>query len=465
MERDNKTSSIVIDEVSSYVSKSREAKLPEEVIEKAKHHILDTLAAMVSGSRLKPGQLAKQYASAQAGTGLGEAQVVGSSLVTSAINAAFANGMMAHADETDDFNKNTVGTHIRSGVHPGCTAVPAALAMAEREGADGMRFLKAVVVGYDIGCRIYKAINLEMNLIVRTHFSTFGIGGNFAAAAAAAAVPRLDRDSVAYVLSYAGHQCSGQNYWVRDKEHVEKAFVFAGMPARNGVMAVLLMQSGFTGVSDPFSGERNFFEPFTAHAKPELLAEGLGTYFEIMHTNIKIYPIGGPTIAPVDGLLSLIEKNGIAAEDVASITVQVPESHSGPIGDDRNIPGINLPHLLAIALLDRGLTYESVHSYDRMKDPAVLKTRERVRWTRVSELNPCQSIVKVTTRDGTQFSERIEKLRGTSVNPLKKEDVEKKCRGLLAPVLGEDRSQKLIDTIWNLEKVSNISALRSLLSA
>ena len=463
MDTDARSNSEVIEQVSDYISESGERELPQEVTREAKHHILDTLAAMVSGSRLTPGQLAKQHAKNQGG--VEEAQVVASSIVTSAINAAFANAMMAHADETDDFNRNAVGTQIKSVVHPGCTSVPAALAVAEREGADGMSFLKAVVVGYDIGCRIFKAIGVEYNLLQKTQFSTFGIGGNFAAGAAAAAVAKLPPDLIRYVLSYTAHQASGQHYWMRDKEHVEKAFVFAGMPARNGVTAAILIQSGFTGVWDPFSGERNFFEPFAPHAKPELLAEGLGRHFEIMHTNIKKFPTGGPTLAPIDGLLFLIEKHGIAARNVASVRVHVPESHSGPIGDDRNIPTINLQHLLAVALLDRGLTYESVHSYDRMQDPAVRETRACIRWVRDPSLFPLQSFVEITTKDGAKFSHRVENPRGTAGNPMTTEEVEKKCRALLEPVLGKDRAQGLIDRIWNLEQVGNMRTLRPLLSA
>src|SRR3972149_9685035 len=142
----------VIGEVSAYISKSGETILPSEVVQKAKHHILDALGAMVSGSLLKPGQLAKKYVRRQAGAS--EAQVAGSDIITSAINAAFATGIMAHADETDDSNE-------RARTHPGCAIVPAALAISEREGADGLSFLKGVVAGYDIGCRITKALGIE----------------------------------------------------------------------------------------------------------------------------------------------------------------------------------------------------------------------------------------------------------------------------------------------------------------
>jgi 2-methylcitrate dehydratase PrpD len=107
----------------------------------AKHRILDTLAAIVSGSHLKPGEMAIRYARAQGGAA--EATVLTTDFRTSAVNAALVNGMFAHADETDDFEPVTKA-------HPGCAVVPAALAMAEREGRSGMELLSAVTLGYDV---------------------------------------------------------------------------------------------------------------------------------------------------------------------------------------------------------------------------------------------------------------------------------------------------------------------------
>jgi 2-methylcitrate dehydratase PrpD len=171
----------VIGAVAAYIAGSKEAILPEDVTEKAKHHVLDTLAAMVSGSQLEPGRLARKYAMTWAGPG--EAQVAGSRLLVSAADAAMANGMMAHADETDDSNAFSL-------THPGCGVVPAALAVAEKTDATGITFLRGVVAGYDIGCRITRALGIaELRSKYR---STHAIGGNFGAAAACSSVLGLD---------------------------------------------------------------------------------------------------------------------------------------------------------------------------------------------------------------------------------------------------------------------------------
>jgi len=125
-------------QVATYLAASTEAVPPPDVMERARLHLLDSLAAIVSGTRLKAGQRASAFIATQGGTA--EACLPGTTIVTSAINAAFANAMAAHADETDD-------SHLGGRFHPGCAIVPAALAVAERNGRSGAALLKAVALG------------------------------------------------------------------------------------------------------------------------------------------------------------------------------------------------------------------------------------------------------------------------------------------------------------------------------
>jgi hypothetical protein len=131
--------------LSSYMSAARERALPDDVAEKTKHHVLDTFAAMISGSQLAPGRAAIKFARGYGGEHL--ATVAGSDVLCGPIEAALANGVLAHADETDD-------SHAPSLSHPGCAVVPAALAVGEALGIDGRHFLRAVALGYDVGPRV-----------------------------------------------------------------------------------------------------------------------------------------------------------------------------------------------------------------------------------------------------------------------------------------------------------------------
>jgi 2-methylcitrate dehydratase PrpD len=201
-----------------YMVEARSRTLPTEVAREARHRILDTLAAMVSGARLKPGEMAIRYARAQGG--VAEATVVATDLRTTAVNAALANGMFAHADETDDFEPVTKA-------HPGSAVVPAALAMAEREGSSGVALLQAVTLGYDLCCRFLLALGPD--LVRGSHRSAEGTSSTMGAVGSAASLARLDEKAMRHALSYAAQQVSGIWSWVRDAEHVEKAFDFSGM--------------------------------------------------------------------------------------------------------------------------------------------------------------------------------------------------------------------------------------------
>src|SRR5437763_2327945 len=132
----------VIVKLGNYMAEAAGRALPDEVIEKTKHHILDTLAAMVSGTELPPGRVALAMAKAHAGEKT--ATIVGSNLLCGPIEAAMVNGMLAHSDETDD-------SHAPSQSHPGCSIVPATLAASEQFGSSGTRMLRAVAPGYDVG--------------------------------------------------------------------------------------------------------------------------------------------------------------------------------------------------------------------------------------------------------------------------------------------------------------------------
>jgi 2-methylcitrate dehydratase PrpD len=449
----------VIRKVSSFIVRSGTAKLPPEVIKKAKHHILDTLAAMISGSRLKPGRVAILFAESQ--MGLEEAQVIGSRIVTSAINAAFANGMMAHADETDD-------SHELSGNHPGCAVIPAALAISEKEGADGLRFLKGVVVGYEMAVRMNLALGGEISLKKRGR-STHSWGGNFGAAAATASILQLDEKKVRYALSYTAHRASGALHYVQDKEHIEKAFVFGGMPAQNGVSTGILMQSGFTGVLDLFSGDRNFLDIFSPETKPGELTRKIGRDYAIMSTNIKKYAVGSPIQAPLDAVILLMKKHRFTCKDVQSIMVYLPAAGPASTIDNRSLPNINLQYLLAACIFDGQLTSEATHSFERMNEPAIVQLRNRIKINVAPELlelskTERQAVVEVFTKNGIKFREHVRNVRGSKENPMTKAEVKKKCVELILPRLGKKNTDKLIHTVWNLEKVKDMRQLRPLLS-
>jgi 2-methylcitrate dehydratase PrpD len=439
-----------------YMAQARERSLAPHVAREAKHRILDTLAAMVSGSHLKPGEMAIRYARAQGG--VAEATVLATDIVTSAVNAALVNGMFAHADETDDFEPVTKA-------HPGSAIVPAALAMAERDGRSGAELLAAVTLGYDVCCRFLLALGADH--VRASHRSAEGTSSTMGAVAAAASLARLDENGMRYALSYAAQQVSGVWSWVRDAEHVEKAFDFSGMGARNGVTAALMVQLGFTGVSDVLDGEHNALQALSVDPKPEEMVAALGSRFFVTETAIKPYSVGYPIQAPLDAFLTLVREHALNESNVESIVVRLPEDGARVV-NNRSMPDICCQHIIALALVDGGVSFEDSHSYERMADPKVRSVRDRVELIADRALMdpaaPRSGRVEVKLRDGRTVSRFTRHAPGTKENPMDTDSVNHKARLLMAPVLGDVRTKEVIRRVNALEELRDVRALRPFLA-
>ena len=446
----------VMSALSAYMSQAGGRALPDAVAEKTKHHVLDTLAAIVSGSELPPGRVAIRFARAHAGDKI--ATVAGTNLVCDPIQAALANGMLAHSDETDD-------SHAPSLSHPGCAVVPAALAAGEQFGVSGERFLRAVALGYDIGPRMTMAMG-GPSVSSQGHKSTHSIAGVFGAAAAAGCAASLNAQQMRWLIDYTTQQSSGIATWQRDTEHIEKAFAFAGMPARSGITAALLVESGYTGVDDALSGADNFFLAYAPQGDPAKLIEKLGELYEVTRTNIKKWTVGSPIQAPLDALEAMMKKRPFEADQVRQVTVRVATNES-TIVNNREMPDICLQHMVAVMLLDKTASFRAAHDNARMKDPAVLRQRAKVQLVPDEELEKRlprrEAIVEVTLVDGTRLSEHIEAVRGTADNPMPRAEVVAKCRDLTTPILGEAATNGLIQKVLEMENVKDVRELRPLL--
>ena len=445
-----------MDTLSAYMSSAGTRALAAEVVEHTKHHVLDTLASMISGSELRPGQAALRYVGTHGGKGA--ATVAGSALTATPGDAALANGVMAHADETDD-------SHNASRSHPGCAVVPAALAAGEEFGIDGARFLRAVTLGYDVGTRVVMAMG-GAAFSYESSLSTHSIAGTFGAAAAAACAAGLDARQMRWTLDYTAQQSSGIRAWQRDTDHIEKAFVFAGMPARNGVTSALLVQSGWNGIDDIFSGADNFFMAYAPRAEPERLVEKLGERYEITQTDIKKWTVGSPIQGPLDAVEAIRDKHPFEADQVQNVIVRLAPSVAAVV-DNRDMPDICLQHMLAVMLVDQTVSFHAAHDKARMQDPAVLRQRAKVSLVRDEELSRFLPVrvaaVEIELSDGTRLSERVAAVRGTPRNPMSRGEVIDKARDLMAPILGRETSTHLMERVFAIEAVADIRELRPLL--
>jgi 2-methylcitrate dehydratase PrpD len=433
------------------MAEARNRALPDNVVRETEHHILDTIAAMVSGSELPPGRMAIDFARSYGGEKV--ATVVASQILCGPIEAAFANGELAHSDETDD-------DFTTGGAHPGCALVPAALAAGEQFGVSGTHFLRAVTLGYDIALRAMKTVGVAMK-------ETHNLVGTMGATAAAGCTASLNAQQMRWLLDYAAQQAgAGIGTWRRDTDHISKGFLFGAMGARNGVNAALVVHSGWTGVDDILSGPNNFVESYNPKADAAGMVDQLGEVYGVTLTTLKKWTTGGPIQAPLDALENLQKRHPFQADQVKDVVVRVATSAAYTV-NNRDMPDICLQHLVAIMLLDKTVSFHAAHDKARMQDPSVLRERAKVQLVPDADLEkliPVRvAVVEVTLSDGTRLSERVEHVRGTPENPMTRDEVVAKARELMTPVLGADKCSKLIERVLALDTVKDIRELRPLL--
>lgn len=444
----------VMIQLSTYMSQARSRELPEKVVAEAKHHILDTFAAMISGADLLPGQRAIQFARAYGGERI--ATVAASKVLCGPVEAAFANAVLAHSDESDD-------DYSGGGAHPGCAVVPASLATGEQFQISGTHFLRAVTLGYDLAMRSMKTVAGPGSSLKETHILIATMG----AAAASGCAASLDARQMRWLLDYAAQQAgAGLGTWRRDTEHTEKAVVFGGSGARSGVSAALLVKAGWTGVNDILAGPGNFVQSYAPKGDPAGMIEKLGERYEVTLTTLKKWTTGGPIQSPLDALENLQKRHPFNADQVKQVVVRAATSAAFTV-NNREMPDICLQHMVAVMLLDKTVTFRAAHDVARMKDQAVLRERAKVQLLPDEELEkliPVRvAMVEVTLNDGTRLNERVEAVRGTPENPMSREEVVAKARDLMTHVLGAASCNKLIERVLEIENVKDVRELRPLL--
>jgi 2-methylcitrate dehydratase PrpD len=442
--------------LSNYMGAAANQALPPDVLEQAKLHVLDTFAAIISGSELLPGQAAFKYIRLHGSKGT--ETVMASPYTAGVADAAMVNGVMGHADETDD-------SHGRSRSHPGCAVIPASFAMGEELNISGTHFLRSVTLGYDIGTRLLMAIG-GPKFSYESHKSSHSIAGLFGAAAAAGCAASLNAQQMRWLLDYTAQQSSGIASWGRDTDHIEKAFVFGGMPAKNGVMSALLVHSGWNGVNDVLSGPDNYFLATAPDVNRAQLVEKLGERYEITQTDIKKWSVGSPIQGPLDAIEIIRRKNPFDINQVAAVRVRLEPAVSKVV-NNRDMPDICLQYMVSVMLLDKTASFKAAHDIARMQNPDVLKMRSKVQLipdTNLSQFLPVRvAIVEIELNDGSIYTERVDAVRGTPRNPMTRDEVVAKCQDLIAPILGKQQSNALIETSLRLEQVKNIRTVSALL--
>jgi 2-methylcitrate dehydratase PrpD len=445
--------------LSDYIATSQTAVIPEDTRELARRHILDSLAAAVACRDLEPSVLARKFVAAQGGGG--NAPVLATRERRSLLDAIFASGMTIHAAEINDFCPSAF-------TQPSASIIPVTLCLGDVRNVGGEAMLRAMIVGYEITCRLPKALGIAnlRNGVLANH----GVGPMFGSAAAAASLLRLPKEKMQHVFSYCVQQASGSWQWLRDIEHVEKAFVFGGMPARRGAECALMVEGGFTGIGDPFQGDpgwlnSSLFTGANSDFNPSYMTEKLGERFELPLVGYKRYPVGGPTQPVIELMLGFIKD--LPRERVRQVRIEMP-GRTGAFAS-AEMPALNLPYLCSIILADGKLDFVAAQSRERflndakirafMSNVAVIHDPQQEAMPRVESAR-----VILTLEDGSKHERFLDHVKGFPAHPFDRKDVEEKALELVTPHLGAKRARELIDTVWRIEKVASVRSLVKLIA-
>ncbi len=459
----NKEQHPITDALSKYISESQRNSIPSDFVDLAKRHIIDTLASIVACRDLEPSTLARNYALALSGDATRQsATILGTRERASIVDAAFASAMTAHGAEINDFIPSAF-------VQPGPAIVSATIALAESRQLSGTTVLRGVIAGYEIAGRMPKALGIEN--LRRANLANHGIGSIFGTAAAAASVLEIPRERIGDVLTYSAQQASSSYQWLLDVEHIEKSFVFAGLGARNGMHAALMVEAGFRGVRAALDHPAGWMKSamfIGGDANPDYLIDGLGERSELYHCAYKRYPVGGPTQPAVEGMLGLL--SSIDRQNVTKVVISMPGRWEA--FRDAGMPALNLRYLMSIILIDGHLDFFSAQSLERMhSDAEVVRLMERVDVVhdREQEALPGEprtesARIVVTHSDGTSVEKYVSHVVGFPSHPMSRAEVEHKAVNLMAPCIGEARASKVVEHVNNIESLDRGGKLAVLIA-
>jgi 2-methylcitrate dehydratase PrpD len=418
--------------------------------------VLDWLGACMAGSFEVPAR-AMQKIVARFGIS-DEATVFGLGR-SSAAGAALANGVSSHVLELDDVHRGAT-------LHAGAPIIPAALAAAEREHADGRTFLLAVALGYEAALRIGEAVN-------PSHYRFWhptGTAATFGAAAAAGVILKLDRGQMTDALGSAGTQAAG--LWEFNADGTMSKPLHPGKAAFNGLLAADLAREGFTGPSRILEGDRGFFRAMSDSHDASRLVDGLSQHWKILENCYKMHACCGHTHTGIDMAIDIRKHTGRPIDDIKSVQVET----YGPglaIVKEANPPTafkarFSLAYTVAAALAEGHCGLEqfddSRFSKDGVRDSAIASLLPRIHVEAVDDLTaryPATWPVRltVTYRDGHVERRAADFPRGNPENPVTTAELEAKFVSVMEPRFGAATAQRALGAVHTLESCRDMAAL------
>ena len=449
---------MVTEKLARFVVETPLENIPATVLDGARDALIDTIGVAMAGTLEPISDIGLQWV--QDVGGRPQSTVWGHAVRTSPADAAFVNGMCAHALDFDDSLPSLRG-------HPSPTMVPAALAVAEAAGASGAEVLAAHALGLEIGGKLGRALGHDHYL--RGWHSTATIGA-FTCTTVAARLWKLNVQQLRAAWGLTASQMSGL---VRNFGTMTKPF-HAGHAARTGVLSAWMAKHGFTADESIFDGPNNMLVTYGDAEAPKLLANAamlLGTPWEMSDPGIyvKRWACCYCNHRPIGGMLELMARHAIKAEEVTAVEIGFPPGSDTALVSTNPTTGLegkfSIEYVAAALVLDGKLTLETFTD-PMVQRPEVRAIMAKCRRYRIEDKGVFSGVVgyndvAITTTRG-RFEMRVDKVPGSPDAPMTPQDRVEKFMDCASRVLGESGARKLLGL---LERCKDLQDMREVLGA
>ena len=448
--------------LAEYAGKLKYTDLPEDVVHEVKRRVIDSIGCAIGALNSEPAKIARKIASLTKGS----SSIIGTNLKTSPDLAAFANGV---AIRYLDYNDTYLA---KEPAHPSDN-ISACLAVAEDENKSGKDLITAIVLAYEIQCRLCDAASLRQRGWDHVTY------GAFSSALAAAKLMGLSVEKTVHALGLAGVANIALRQTRVGELSMWKGCAFANT-ARNAVFAVMLAKNGMTGPAPIFEGEKGFMKLVSGLLKLEKFGSpakrgGRTKPFKILDTYIKFYPAEYHSQSAIEAAIELrkeILSQGISLErDIKSIYIKTFDAAYEIIGSGserwnpktRETADHSLPYCVAVALID-GEVGLSQFTEKRIKDKKLHNLMQKVEVTEDEELTSqypeaMPNLIEIATKGGRQFSRKIMYPKGHPKNPMTDNEVEEKFRRLTKGFFSANNINAILSRLWLLEDVKGVKEL------
>ncbi|MEI6734594.1 MAG: MmgE/PrpD family protein [Comamonadaceae bacterium] len=442
-------------ELAGFAAGLRFSDIPATVIHKTEDLLVDWFGSTVAGHGARPVESITRFALAM-GPQSGGSEVINKRRSSSPYLAALANAAASHMAEQDDVHNGSV-------FHPATVVFPAALAVAQAQGASGQRLLTAAVAGYEVGIRVGEFLG-------RSHYKVFhttGTAGTLASAAAVGNLLALDAQQMQHAFGSAGTQSAG--LWEFLRTGADSKQLHTAHAAGAGLMAAYLACDGFTGAVEIFDGVQGMAAGMSTDAAPAKLIDGLGTRWATAETSFKYHACCRHTHPAADALLQLMQEHQLQAADLARVVAHVHQGAIdvlGPVRQPTTVHQSKFSMGTTLALAARfghaGLTEFEQHFLDE----ATMTLRDRVEMMIDAEVDtayPQRWIgkVSVTTTDGRVLHGRVDEPKGDPGNTLSRDEITAKALRLAAFSGGATASemQTAVNALWGVAAWAKVGKL------